>query len=85
MNSKIISFFVQKRYNVDEPRKVLLGHDRYDVTFYPGEEVSTFDDEDIRDRTLNKWNSEWKSPFKYLLEGRLDEAFEAKVKCKKRR
>jgi hypothetical protein len=58
MNSKIISFFVQKRYNVDEPRKVLLGHDRYDVTFYPGEEVSTFDDEDIRDRTLNKWNSE---------------------------
>ncbi|OUM65688.1 hypothetical protein PIROE2DRAFT_7273, partial [Piromyces sp. E2] len=82
MNSKLISFFVQKRYNADETREVLLGHDGYDETLYPGEEVSTFNDEDVRDRTLSNWNGEWISPYKYLLEGKLDEAFEAKAKSK---
>jgi len=82
MASKLISFFVQKRYNSDETREVLLGHDGYDETLYPGEEVSTFDDTEVKDRTLSNWNGEWKSAYKYLLDGQLDEAFEAKAKSK---
>ncbi|ORX88208.1 Calycin-like protein [Anaeromyces robustus] len=80
MNSKIISFFVNANYTSEETREVLLGHDGYDPTLPDGEEVSTFDDEDVKDRTLSNWNGEWKSPYKYLLNGELDEVFEIKSK-----
>ena len=82
MTSKLIPFFVQKQYDSDETREVLLGHDGFDETLYAGEEVSTFDDEDVRDRTLSNWNGEWKSPYQALLDGKLDEAFEAKAASK---
>ncbi len=40
-------------------------------------EVSTFEDDEVEDRTLEDWAGEWQSPYQYLLDGELDEAFEA--------
>jgi len=47
-----------------------------------GKSVSTFKDEEVKDRQLSDWEGDWKSPYPLLLSGQLDEAFEIKAKEK---
>ncbi|MCR5288975.1 MAG: ZinT/AdcA family metal-binding protein [Treponema sp.] len=42
-------------------------------------EVSTFHDHDVKDRSLADWAGEWQSPYPFVLDGTLDEAFEEKA------
>eukprot|EP00833_Pecoramyces_ruminatium_P001818 jgi/Orpsp1_1/1175850/evm.model.c7180000055455.1 len=42
--------------------------------------VSTFKDEEVKDRSLSDWEGEWKSAYPILLSGELDSAFEEKAK-----
>lgn len=42
-------------------------------------EVSTFEDNEVQDRSISDWEGEWKSAYPYALDGSLDEAFEAKA------
>lgn len=58
-------------------------HDHEEHEHSHGKEVSTFDDKDVKDRALSDWAGEWKSPYKYLLEGKLDEAWEEKAESGK--
>lgn len=50
-------------------------HDEKSMKIFSG----YFEDSDIRDRTLDDWNGEWKSVYPYLLDGTLDEVMEAKA------
>lgn len=42
-------------------------------------EVSTFEDNEVLDRSLDDWAGDWQSAYPLLLSGALDEAFEAKA------
>jgi len=42
--------------------------------------VSTFKDEEVKDRSLSDWEGEWKSAYPILLSGELDNAFAEKSK-----
>jgi len=44
-----------------------------------GKEVSTFDDHDVKDRSLSDWAGDWQSPYPLVLNGSLDEAWEEKA------
>ena len=45
-------------------------------------EVSTFEDDEVQDRTLSDWAGEWQSPYPFVLDGTLDEAWEAMAETK---
>ena len=49
------------------------GHDH-------SEEVSTFNDDEVEDRSLSDWNGEWQSAYPFALDGTLDKAFESMAK-----
>ena len=38
-------------------------------------EVSTFEDDEVQDRTLSDWAGDWQSAYPYALDGTLDDAF----------
>ncbi len=42
-------------------------------------EVSTFEDDEVQDRSLSDWEGDWQSGYPLALDGSLDEAFEAKA------
>lgn len=42
-------------------------------------EVSTFEDNEVQDRSLSDWAGEWQSAYPLALDGALDKAFEAKA------
>ncbi|MBQ9281157.1 MAG: ZinT/AdcA family metal-binding protein [Treponema sp.] len=44
-----------------------------------GKEVKTFEDHDVKDRSLSDWAGEWQSPYLFVLDGSLDEAWEEKA------
>lgn len=44
-----------------------------------GKEVSTFDNHDVKDRNLSDWEGNWQSPYPFVLDGTLDEAWEEKA------
>ena len=44
-----------------------------------GKEVKTFEDHDVKDRNLSDWAGEWQSPYPFVLDGSLDEAWEEKA------
>ncbi len=46
-------------------------------------EVSTFDDNQVQDRSLNDWAGEWQSAYPYVLDGTLDKGFEHKAESGK--
>ena len=41
--------------------------------------VSTFDNSEVKDRSLSDWAGKWQSPYPLVLDGTLDEAWEAKA------
>ena len=45
-------------------------------------EVSTFEDDEVKDRSLSDWAGEWQSPYPFVLDGTLDEAWEAMAETK---
>ena len=53
-------------------------HDHHDEHAH-GKEVKTFDDHDVKDRSLSDWAGEWQSPYPFVLDGSLDEAWEEKA------
>lgn len=46
-------------------------------------EVSTFEDDEVQDRTLNDWAGEWQSAYPFVLDGSLDKGFEHKAESGK--
>ena len=58
-------------------------HDEHEHDHDHGKEVSTFDDKDVKDRSLADWAGNWQSPYPLLLKGVLDEAFEEKAESGK--
>lgn len=42
-------------------------------------EVSTFEDDEVQDRSLSDWEGEWQSAYPLVLDGSLDEAWEHKA------
>lgn len=44
-----------------------------------GKEVSTFEDNEVEDRSLADWEGEWQSGYPLVLDGSLDKAFEIKA------
>ena len=61
------------------------GHEHHhDAHGHHGKEVSTFDDHDVKDRNLSDWAGEWQSPYPFVLDGSLDEAWEKKPRTEKR-
>ena len=46
-------------------------------------EVSTFDDREVKSRSLSDWEGEWQSAYPLTLNGSLDKAFEEKAKSGK--
>ncbi len=44
-----------------------------------GKEVSTFEDGEVKDRTLGDWKGEWQSAYPLAKSGALDKAFQAKA------
>ncbi|WP_019680458.1 metal ABC transporter solute-binding protein, Zn/Mn family [Ruminococcus flavefaciens] len=45
-------------------------------------EVSDFEDDEVKDRSLSDWAGEWQSPYPFVLDGTLDEAWEAMAETK---
>ena len=45
-------------------------------------EVSTFEDDEVKDRSLSDWAGEWQSPYPFVLDGTLDEAWDAMAETK---
>ena len=43
-------------------------------------EVSTFEDDEVQDRSLSDWAGKWQSAYPFALDGTLDDAFEAMAK-----
>ncbi len=46
-------------------------------------EVSTFEDDEVQDRSLADWAGEWQSAYPFVLDGSLDEGFEHKAESGK--
>lgn len=46
-------------------------------------EVSTFEDDQVQDRSLKDWEGEWQSAYPYALDGTLDKGFEHKAESGK--
>ena len=46
-------------------------------------EVSTFEDDQVQDRSLTDWDGEWQSAYPYVLDGSLDEGFAHKAESGK--
>ncbi len=44
-----------------------------------GKEVSTFEDKEVKDRSLSDWEGDWQSPYPLVLDGTLDEAWAEKA------
>ncbi len=54
-------------------------HEHHHDEHAHGKEVKTFDDHDVKDRSLSDWTGEWQSPYPFVLDGSLDEAWEEKA------
>lgn len=48
-----------------------------------GKEVSTFEDNEVKDRSLNDWAGKWQSAYPLVLDGKLDKVFEEKAESGK--
>ena len=74
MESKTNPFFVKDALTLDEILDELMGHEHdHDHS----KEVSTFEDNQVKDRTLSDWSGDWQSAYPFALDGTLDEAFAA--------
>ena len=74
MESKTNPFFVKDALTLDEILDELMGHEHdHDHS----KEVSTFEDDQVKDRTLSDWSGDWQSAYPFALDGTLDEAFAA--------
>ena len=74
MESKTNPFFVKDSLSVDEILDELMGHEHeHDHS----KEVSTFEDDEVQDRSLSDWAGDWQSAYPFALDGTLDEAFAA--------
>ena len=74
MESKTNPFFVKDALTLDEILGELMGHEHdHDHS----KEVSTFEDNQVKDRTLSDWSGDWQSAYPFALDGTLDEAFAA--------
>ena len=58
-------------------------HHDHDESEAHSKEVSTFEDNQVQDRSLKDWAGEWQSAYPYVLDGSLDEGFAHKAKSGK--
>lgn len=57
-------------------------HD-HDHDHHHSKEVSTFEDHDVKDRSLMDWEGNWQSAYPLVMDGSLDKVFEEKAKSGK--
>ncbi|MBE6869722.1 MAG: ZinT/AdcA family metal-binding protein [Ruminococcus albus] len=65
-----------------EELKEGMQEDEHDHEHDHSKEVSTFEDDEVQDRSLSDWAGEWQSPYPFVLDGTLDEAWEAMAETK---
>lgn len=53
--------------------------DDEDEHHHHSKEVSTFEDHEVKDRSLSDWEGNWQSPYPLVLDGTLDHAWEEKA------
>ena len=62
-----------------EELKEGMQEEEHDHEHDHSKEVSTFEDDEVQDRSLSDWEGEWQSGYPLALDGSLDEAFEHKA------
>ncbi len=62
-----------------EELKEGMQEDEHDHDHDHSKEVSTFEDDGVRDRPLSDWEGDWQSAYPLVLDGSLDEAWEHKA------
>ena len=62
-----------------EELKEGMQEEEHDYEHDHSKEVSTFEDDEVQDRSLSDWEGEWQSGYPLALNGSLDEAFEHKA------
>ena len=63
-----------------EELKEGMQEEEHDHEHDHSKEVSTFEDDEVQDRSLSDWEGEWQSGYPLALDGSLDEAFAHKAK-----
>ncbi|WP_294414164.1 ZinT/AdcA family metal-binding protein [uncultured Ruminococcus sp.] len=66
--------------NAEDIVEEMTGGEKHDHDH--SKEVSTFEDDEVKDRNLSDWAGEWQSPYPFVLDGTLDEAWEAMAETK---
>ncbi len=61
-----------------EELKEGMQEDEHEHEHDHGKEVSTFEDNEVKDRPLSDWEGDWQSAYPLVLDGSLDEAWEHK-------
>ncbi|WP_366509131.1 ZinT/AdcA family metal-binding protein [Ruminococcus sp.] len=61
-----------------EELKEGMQEDEHDHDHDHSKEVSTFEDDEVKDRPLSDWEGDWQSAYPLVLDGSLDEAWEHK-------
>ena len=67
---------------VEELKEGMQGEDEHEHDHEHSKEVSNFEDDEVKDRSLSDWAGEWQSPYPFVLDGTLDEAWEAMAETK---
>lgn len=66
--------------NAEDIVEEMTGGEKHDHDH--SKEVSDFENDEVKDRSLSDWAGEWQSPYPFVLDGTLDEAWEAMAETK---
>ncbi len=75
-------FFVDSKLDAEGCLENVMGHEKGHDHDH-SKEVSTFEDDEVKDRALSDWEGDWQSAYPLVLDGSLDEAWEHKAESGK--
>ncbi|EWM52410.1 metal ABC transporter solute-binding protein, Zn/Mn family [Ruminococcus flavefaciens] len=77
-------FFVDSKLDAEGCLDNVMGHEKGNGHDHDhSKEVSTFEDDEVKDRPLSDWEGDWQSAYPLVLDGSLDEAWEHKAESGK--
>ncbi len=79
-NMKVINLLetLGDKVKAEEVKEGMQSEEEEEHAHHHGKEVSTFEDNEVKDRSLSDWEGSWQSPYPLVLDGTLDEAWEEK-------
>ncbi|MCR4954226.1 MAG: ZinT/AdcA family metal-binding protein [Treponema sp.] len=79
-NMKVINLMetLGDKVKAEEVKEGMQVEEEEEHAHHHGKEVSTFEDNEVKDRSLSDWEGSWQSPYPLVLDGTLDEAWEEK-------